>query len=316
MRIPNLKSYLWRLTKRPIGLVFSHEYNLSLASRDTHKTFDSMKYKKIRDLLIAKNLLSRKKILIPKYVSYQDLELVHTPAFLKNIKDPLYVAKELNLESLDPWDSYVLEYFRIMTGGTILATEFALDNYSVAFNLGGGFHHAHADKAAAYCLINDVAVAIEKFRNDGRFKRPMIIDLDYHEGDGNLIFYKDDQNVYTFSIHASDWVNIEKENNTDIVLPDYCDGVEYLRILKQELPLAWRKFKPDIIFYIAGSDPYEKDLIGDLNLTRIEMLERNMFVYNRINESMIPAIVVAGGGYGPDSWQIYYDFLEKVLSSR
>ena len=144
----------------------------------------------------------------------------------------------------------------------------------------------------------------------------MIIDLDYHEGDGNLVFYKDDPNVYTFSIHASDWVNIDKENNTDIVLPDDCDGVEYLRILKQELPLAWRKFKPDIIFYIAGSDPYEKDLIGDLNLTRIEMLERNMFVYNRINESMIPAIIVAGGGYGPDSWQIYYDFLEKVLSSR
>ena len=87
MRISKFKSLRWRLIKKPIGLVFSHEYNLSLAARDTHKTFDSMKYKKIRDLLIAKNLLSRKKILIPKYVSYQDLELVHTPAFLKNIGD-------------------------------------------------------------------------------------------------------------------------------------------------------------------------------------------------------------------------------------
>ena len=117
-------------------------------------------------------------------------------------------------------------------------------------------------------------------------------------------------------MHASDWVTIDKVNNTDIVLPDGCDGTEYLKILKKELPLAWRKFKPDIVYYIAGSDTYEKDLIGDLNLTRAEMLERNMFVFNRVSEGLVPGIIVAGGGYGPDSWQIYYDFLERVLVSR
>ncbi len=209
----------------------------------------------------------------------------------------------------------ILEYFRIMTGGTLLATKYALDNQSVAFNLGGGFHHAHAETAAGYCLVNDVAVAIQKFRSRGRFKRPMIIDLDYHEGDGNLVFFQNDPDVYTFSMHASNWVDIEKENNSDIVLEDDCDGRTYLKILKTELPLALRKFKPDIIYYIAGSDPYEKDLIGDLNISREEMLERNMFVYNRISERSIPGVVVAGGGYGPDSWQIYYDFLERVLVS-
>ncbi len=302
--------------RKPVGVVFSHEYNLSLLTRDTHQVFDALKYKKIRDLLVAKNLLSRKKILIPRYVSYQDLELVHTTTFLKKIKDPLYVAKVLNLETLDPWDSYVLEYFRIMTGGTLLATKYALDNQTVAFNLGGGFHHAHADKAAGYCLLNDVLVAIEKFRKLNRIKRPMIVDLDYHEGDGNLVFYQNDNNVYTFSMHASDWIDIEKSNNKDIKLSDSCTGPEYLNILKKELPLALRNFKPDIIFYIAGSDPYEKDVIGDLNISRQEMLERNMFVYHRILGAAIPGVVVAGGGYGQDSWQIYYDFLEKVLSFK
>ena len=316
MRISKIKLAQRRIFKKPIGVVFSHEYNLSLLARDTHKSFDPMKYKKIRDLLVVKNLLSRKRILIPRYVSYKNLELVHTPAYLKKIRDPLYVANILNLEIPDPWDAYILEYFRVMTGGTLLATKYALDNNTVAFNLGGGFHHAHADKGAGYCLLNDVAVAIEKFRNMGKFERPMIVDLDYHEGDGNLVFYKDDPDVYTFSMHASDWVNIDKENNTDIVLPDQCDGIEYLNILKKELPLAWRKFKPDIVYYIAGSDTYEKDLIGDLNLTRIEMLERNMFVFNRISDGALPGVIVAGGGYGPDSWQIYYDFLERVLVSR
>jgi hypothetical protein len=57
-------------------------------------------------------------------------------------------------------------------------------------------------------------------------------------------------------------------------------------------------------------------MIGDLNLTRLEMLERNMFVFNRIKQNGIPGVVVAGGGYGPDSWEVYYDFISKVLSSK
>jgi acetoin utilization deacetylase AcuC-like enzyme len=179
--------------------------------------------------------------------------------------------------------------------------------------LGGGFHHAHAEKAAGYCLVNDVAIAIEKFRRRHAFRRPMIVDLDYHEGDGNLVFFQNDENVYTFSMHASDWVEIEKENNTDIMLPTHCDGQLYLKILREQLTLACNKFKPDIIFYIAGSDPYEKDLIGDLNLTRAELLERNVFVYEKVKSRGIPMVVVAGGGYGLDSWQIYYDFIEYVL---
>jgi histone deacetylase 11 len=131
-----------KLFKKPVGIVFSHEYNISLSANDAHNTFDPLKYKKIRDLLVAKNLLSRKKILIPRPVGYRDLELVHTPLFLKSIQNPLTVSEMLNLEQMDPWDTHILEYFRYMTGGTMLATKFALDNNTSAFNLGGGFHHA------------------------------------------------------------------------------------------------------------------------------------------------------------------------------
>ena len=307
---------LTRWGRRKVGVVFTHEYNLSLTAGDTSNTFDPLKFKKIRDLLVAKNLLSRKKILIPRYAKYSEIELVHTKNFIRQIQNPTLAGEMLNIEGVDPWDPYILEYFRIMTGGTLLATKYALEHHSVAFNLGGGFHHAHPEKAAGYCLINDVAIAIEKFRGRRAFRRPMIVDLDYHEGDGNLVFYQNDPNVYTFSMHASNWIDIEKENNTDIMLPDDCDGKMYLKILREQLPLACQRFKPDIVFYIAGSDPYMEDAIGDLNLTRAEMLERNIFVYEKVQRRGIPLVVVAGGGYGPDSWQIYYDFLEYVLVHR
>lgn len=302
--------------RRKIGVVYSHEYNLSLTANDAANTFDPLKFKKIRDLLVAKNLLNRKKILLPHYVKYSEIELVHSKNYIKQIQNPVIAGEMLNIEAVDPWDPFILEYFRIMTGGTLLATKFALEHNSVAFNLGGGFHHAHAEKAAGYCLINDVAIAIEKFRNRRAFRRPMIVDLDYHEGDGNLIFYQHDADVYTFSMHACDWVNIEKENNTDIMLPAHCDGEMYLKILREQLPLACHRFKPDIIFYIAGSDPYEKDVIADLNLSQTELLERNIFVYEKVRSRGIPMVVVAGGGYGSESWQIYYDFLEYALVNR
>jgi len=297
-------------------IVFSHDYYHGMLDAHANAAFDAMKFKKIRDLLIAKNLINRKEILIPGMVSYEDMGLVHTKSYLKRIQNPLNVAHDLKIDTIDPWDTHVLEFFRVVAGGTIMAAEFAYAHRCTVFNLGGGFHHAHADRAGGFCLINDVAIAIRKlqlFRNVGKV---LIVDLDYHEGDGNLTIFKNQPEVFTFSIHASDWLEINKRNNRDIPLPANCSGEQYMRILQDELPSICAGFLPEIVFYIAGSDPYEADALGDLNLTREEMLLRNMFVYKCVREHEIPLVVVAGGGYGTESWQIYYDFIENVLRQR
>jgi len=297
-------------------IVFSHEYYHGVLTSGSDSTFDAMKFKKIRDLLIAKDLVRRKQILIPQVVSYEDMELVHPRSYLKRIQDPLNVAHDLKLENIDPWDTNVLEYFRVVTGGTLLASEYACHNDCTVFNLGGGFHHAHAEKAGGFCLINDVAIAIRKLQAENRIRNALIVDLDYHEGDGNLTIFEHQPEVFTFSIHASDWMEIDKENNRDIFLPEKCSGEDYLTILRRELPGICDNFSPEIVFYIAGSDPYEKDVLGDLNMTRGEMLSRNMFVHDCVRSHDIPLVVVAGGGYGVDSWEVYYDFIEKVLMRK
>jgi len=297
-------------------IVFSHEYYHGMLDSRIDASFDAMKFKKIRDLLIAKNLVTRKRILIPQMISYEDMELVHSKNYLKRIQNPLNVAQDLKIEAIDPWDTHVLEYFRIVTGGTLMAAEYAYEHGCTVFNLGGGFHHAHAEKAGGFCLINDVAIAIKKLQTNRKIDRIIIIDLDYHEGDGNLTIFEDHPEVFTFSIHASDWMEIDKVNNRDIFLPENCTGAQYMAILKQELPGICKSFSPDMVFYIAGSDPYEKDILGDLNLTRAEMLERNMYVYDCIKAHNIPMVVVAGGGYGKESWEVYYDFIENVLRKR
>ena len=299
--------------KKKIKIIFSFDYYVGISTSNAYQSFDIMKYKKIRDRLVKEKLIKRKNILSPEMATYEDLALVHTREYLKSIQDPVKVGQMLRIGAVEPWDSYIVEFFRTVTGGTILAADYALKNNGIIFNIGGGFHHAYSDHAAGFCLLNDIAVAIEKARIKHDLTRVLIIDLDYHQGDGYLEFYKNEPNVYTFSMNAARWLDINKENNLDILLPHNLSGKEYLDILYRNLDPVFETFLPDLVIYIAGSDPYELDTLCDLNLSREDMLQRNLYVANLVKSIKVPMVVVAGGGYGVESWKIYYDFIAKLL---
>ena len=301
--------------KRNVHIVFSHDY-VSIPTTETHQNLDILKYKKIRDILVEEKLIKRQKILKPYMVSYEDIGLVHTKSYINQIKDPVNVARILNMGTADPWDSYVLEYFRIVTGGTVLAARYALHTGGIVFNLGGGFHHARPEKGAGFCLINDIAIAIQKMRKKRRAQKYVIIDLDYHQGDGNLVYFENDEDVYTFSIHASSWETSQKLHNFDGLIPSNTSWKDYKEMLDENLQNLCKQFKPDLVFYIAGSDPYEKDTLCDMKLSRGEMQERNMYILNKIRNLQLPLVVTAGGGYGPDSWEVYYDFVKSALNKN
>ncbi len=308
---------MWNPFKKEYAkIVFSVDYIYGLSSIGERQTFDIMRFKKIRDQLVADKLLKRRNILRPDPCSTDDLRLVHTDAYIKRIQDPQYVNRILKLDETNLFYNSILEYFKAVTGGTLLATAYALKRNIPVFNLGGGYHHAQADKGEGFCLVNDVAIAIEKFRKLGWGQKYMIIDLDYHQGNGNLLYFQNDPDVYTFSMHADTWVEIERPQNKDILLPSGCGDEVYLTVLEQEMNHSCMDFQPDMVFYIAGSDTYENDTLGDMNLTREGMLKRNMFVYRKVRAKKLPLVILAGGGYGLDSWQVYYDFIAQCLSRK
>ncbi len=308
---------MWNPFRREyVRVVYSSDYIYGLPSVGEHQTFDIMRFKKIRDRLVKERLLTRRNILSPSLCSYDEIRLVHTDIYLKKLQDPHYVSQILRLDAVNMFYNSILEYYRAVTGGTLLATAFALHKNFPTFNLGGGYHHAHPDRAEGFCLLNDVAIAIEKFRSLDRARRYLIIDLDYHQGNGTLLYFQDDEDVFTFSMHADTWVEVDRPHNLDILLPSHCNDTDYMTILKQELPPVFEEFCPDVVFYIAGSDPYEKDAIGDMNLSREGMLERNLFVYRLVRSRDIPLIILAGGGYGKDSWEVYYDFIAYCLKNK
>ena len=297
----------------PCKIVYRSEYLTAVHSRSSYRTFDPMRFKKIYDKLITDRLIKRKDIIRPAAVSEEDMLLVHTKEYLNSLKNPMIVGEILNLDYVDPWDNYVLEYFRYMVGGTIVAAQYALENNTTVFNLGGGYHHAHPIKGEGFCLLNDAAIAIEKHKLEFGIKKVLVIDLDYHQGNGILLFYKNNPDVFTFSMHADNWEEIDKTNNIDLELPAHTKDEEYLKILMDRLPPVFSNFNADLAIYLAGSDPFIDDEIGDFDISAAAMLKRDMFVHNEVRKRKIPLVVLAAGGYGQGSWQIYYNFIKWVI---
>ncbi|RMD60808.1 histone deacetylase, partial [Candidatus Parcubacteria bacterium] len=237
----------WRRNRTRI--VYRSEYLTGLHASNSHRTFDVKRFKKVRDALVREGLVSRRAFLKAEKVSTEDLRRVHSAAYLESLRNPLVVGQALALDYINPWDNYVLEYFQYVTGGTILAARVALERNLPVFNLGGGYHHAHPDRAEGFCLINDVCVAIEKMRAEKGIEKVLVIDLDYHQGNGTLLFYEDDPDVFTFSIHSEHWVEVQKANNIDIDLPAHTGDEVYLGVLAEQLPAIFRRFQPELVIY-------------------------------------------------------------------
>lgn len=305
---------MFRIFKRhKAHIVFSSEYLIGLSTYGDHHSFDIFKYKRIRDLLISGKVLKPKHILLPQVCSFDDIRLVHTDKYIEMIKDPLFVNQTLKIEVNSIWENSVLEYYMAVSGGTIMAAFKAIELGQAVFNLGGGFHHAQPETAEGFCLLNDIAIAIMRVKSVTSIKKILIVDLDYHQGNGNGIIFKDDPDVFTFSVHADHWEDIESATTLDILVASDISDKDYLKLIKENLKKIMNSFEPELLFYIAGSDPYEKDELADMLISRDTMLERNMFVLRQAENKSLPLVILPGGGYGNESWEIYYDFILKAL---
>lgn len=299
--------------KQKAYIVFSSSYLIGVSTYGNHHSFDIYKYKRIRDLLISEKILKAKNILHPGPSSFTDIRRVHSEKFIQQIKDPIAVNQLLKIQINSLWDNTVLEYFMAVCGGTIFAACKALEYNAPVFNLGGGFHHAQPDKAEGFCLLNDVAIAIKKIQSKKGRKKILIIDLDYHQGNGNAIIFQNDSSVFTLSVHADKWIDLVAVSNKDILVPSDISDDEYMMIIKNEFDFVLDDFDPELIFYIAGSDPYEKDQLADMHISRETMLQRNMYVVEKARKINKPIVILPGGGYGKDSWEVYYDFVKNTL---
>ncbi|MFI5372398.1 MAG: histone deacetylase [Candidatus Eisenbacteria bacterium] len=224
------------------------------------------------------------------------LSLAHDPAYVTRvIADGLAPAEERRFGL--PWSPELAVRARAAVCGTVRASFAALE-HGVAGNLAGGSHHAFRDRAEAFCLFNDVAVAIAVLRAHGLARRPFVADLDVHQGNGTAGMFADDPTVFTFSMHAGSNYPLRKERGSlDVPLADRSSDAAYLDALETHLPAALAGHAPDIVFYQAGVDALAGDRLGRLALTHAGLAARDARVFALCEMPLVPVVVTLGGGY-------------------
>lgn len=297
-------------------IFYRDEYVSRVVEAGFRHVFDTEKPRRIRDALIRDGLLAPDGFLAAPPLADADLLLVHTPAYLEEIRQPERLARLLLLDPEQPWDDRLLDPFLYAAGGTLGAARRAADERCIAVNLGGGYHHAQADKAEGFCAIADVAIAVRALQREQRAERFLIVDLDCHHGNGNAEIFAQDESVFTFSIHGGNWCWITKKNNLDLELPAGVGDAGYLAALEAHLPDVVRRFDPGFVIYIAGADPFAGDTLGDFQVSEAGMLVRDRFVTGIVRERRAPATIVMGGGYGAESWRIHYNYVRWLLAEQ
>src|SRR5882672_10551656 len=280
------------LSMLPFKLIYHQRYDLNLGPH----VFPSQKFRLIYELLLHEDIATPEDFLRPSPASDEDLLRVHTADWVHKLKTGTLTASEvMKLEV--PYSKELAEAVWLAAGGTILAGHSALRD-GFGSNLSGGFHHAYPGHGEGFCAIHDVAVAIRKLQADGAVKKAMVVDTDVHHGNGTAAIFRNDPTVFTISIHQkNNYPAYKPPSSIDLHMADRVEDDEYLETLIPVVAESLEKFQPEIVFYVGGADPYCKDQLGGLMLTKKGLKERDKRVFAEARKRGVPVATTLAGGY-------------------
>lgn len=260
--------------------------------------FPMKKFTGLHRYLIDREIIHAHEIIEPTLVDFVNLNLVHTDRYSNDVWSGTLSKKEIRKIGL-PWSKGLAIRSRLAVQGTINAGIMALQD-GIAGNLAGGTHHAMPGAGEGFCVFNDVAVAIRVLKQTKWANKILVIDCDVHQGNGTAEIFKNDPDVYTFSIHGEkNYPFVKPPSTYDIGLPDETGDRQYHQILTDALGTIFEDFQPDLVFYLAGIDPLESDHFGRLSLTLSGLRERERIVIETVTQKEIPLVLLLSGGYAP-----------------
>lgn len=278
--------------------------------------FPIRKFELVRDRLLAERTISADELIEPAPAKIADLHLVHTEDYISRLASGELTAKELRKLGL-PWSQSLVRRSFHAISGTINAARMALAD-GISSNLAGGTHHAYPDRGEGFCVLNDVAVAIRVLQQEKLAERFLIIDCDVHQGDGTAFIFRESPEVFTFSMHgAKNYPLFKQASSLDIELPDGTGDQEYLETLEHALDRI-RLHQADIIFYLAGADPYENDKLGRLSVSIDGLKRRDQMVMDFSRSQRVPIVTTMSGGYATsitDTVEIHCNTIRAAKSA-
>ncbi|MCC0176818.1 histone deacetylase [Waterburya agarophytonicola K14] len=288
--------------KYGFAIVYHPDYVAPLP--DVHR-FPMPKFKILRDLLLKDGVIVPEQIYQPELPDLELIQLVHTPEYVQAYCNGTLEYKAQRRIGL-PWSKALAHRTRIAIGGTILAAKLAL-KYGCACNTAGGTHHAFTSYGSGFCIFNDLAIASRVLQHQGLAKKILIVDCDVHQGDGTASIFKDDDSVFTFSMHCeANFPGKKQQSDLDVPLPIGLDDDGYLQILASHLSDLLDRVQPDLVLFDAGVDTHVSDRLGKLSLTDRGIYRRERMVLSTCKAWGYPVACVIGGGYGKNMSALVY----------
>jgi histone deacetylase 11 len=315
------------------AVVYDPRYNIGFWGSDRLHPFDTRKYGRAWQELQRQcgPELRRAHVKVDRAITDAELQLVHSPDYLTSIRRPSEIAKAVEvplLRKFPGWilDRYLLQPMKWATRGTVLACEAAF-TAGVAFNLGGGFHHAKRDRGEGFCLFSDIPLAVRQLRDKGLLQpeqRVAYVDLDAHQGNGVCHLFAEDPDVFIYDQYNADiYPSYDREAreriDCDVPLDFSCPGAEYLEQLRGRLPgfldSISRTQPIQLAIYNAGTDVLTGDPLGGLSLTAEDILARDHFTIDQLRERNIPVAMLTSGGYTAESYRLIAATVASFLQS-
>jgi acetoin utilization deacetylase AcuC-like enzyme len=295
----------------PFKLIYHPRYDLNLGPH----VFPSQKYRMIREQLLADGIAEESDFAAPNVPGDEEILRVHSTDYVHKLKTGTLSHAEIQRLEV-PYSKELVEAVWLAAGGSILAGNRALAD-GFAANIGGGFHHACPDHGEGFCAIHDVAVAIRSLQFHKAIQNAAVVDADCHQGNGTAKIFGGDVTVYTLSIHQENNYPYSKPKSTvDIDLPDGVGDADYLAILEKHLHRAFQEFSPDILFYVAGADPYREDQLGGLKLTIEGLIKRDALVFDCARRHGVPVAITLAGGYARQVTDTVRIHVNTIVAAR
>jgi acetoin utilization deacetylase AcuC-like enzyme len=274
--------------------VWSHSHLLFPLGRK--RRYPLSKYALLRERAVAAGL----EVTEPDALPWPAVERTHDPHFATRMRRGALTVREERVLGL-PWSPELVTRTLHGIAGTLGAAHDALE-HGVGAMLGGGTHHAGRSSARGFCMFNDVAIATAELRREGIARRVMVVDCDVHQGDGTAELLGPDPDAFTLSLQcARNYPFTRIPSDLDVELPSGTGDEDYNNALDVALDQAWSAFgAPDLVFYVAGADPWEGDALGRLALTKPGLAARDSLVLQRCTTAGVPVVVTLAGGYAPD----------------
>jgi acetoin utilization deacetylase AcuC-like enzyme len=273
------------------------------------------KYRLVREEVVRRGIVTDAEIVTPVPATVDQVRRVHDREYVEKLRRGGLSALEEALLEL-PYSKQLVAASFLCAGGSIEAASRALDG-GIAVHIGGGLHHAFPDHGEGFCVLHDVAIALRELQAGRRIRNAAVIDVDVHQGNGTAAIFRDDNTVFTFSIHEEDnYPAIKPPSDLDIGLESHAGGERYLAALQHNVPRILDRVEPDLVAYVAGADPFEEDQLGRLKLTREDLRARDRLVFDACVVRGVPVFATLAGGYARDvndTVGIHADMVEEAF---